>query len=95
MTLLGAMTIRGLGAAMTVESATDGDVFLAYLDQVLCPALRPGEIVIMDNLGAHKAIISAHRWLPSSLQSYFKPVNQILGFPTVLLSRRPMIKVLS
>lgn len=54
LTLLGAMTIRGLAASMTVESATDGDVFLAYLDQVLCPALRPGQIVIMDNLGAHK-----------------------------------------
>lgn len=54
LTLLGAMTTRGLAASMTVESATDGDVFLAYLDQVLCPALRPGQIVIMDNLSAHK-----------------------------------------
>lgn len=41
-------------ATMTVESATDGDVFLAFLDQVLCPKLRAGHVVVMDNLSAHK-----------------------------------------
>jgi len=54
LTLLGAMTTRGLLATMTVESPTDGDVFLAYLEQVLCPQLSPGQVVVMDNLGAHK-----------------------------------------
>ena len=39
---------------MTIESPTDGDVFLAYLEQVLCPRLLPGQIVVMDNLSAHK-----------------------------------------
>ena len=39
---------------MTVNSPTDGEVFLAYLEQVLCPQLRPGHVVVMDNLGAHK-----------------------------------------
>ena len=39
---------------MTIESPTDGDVFLAYLEQVLCPQLQPGQVVIMDNLSAHK-----------------------------------------
>ena len=55
-TLLGAMTSQGMLASMTVESPTDGDVFLAYLEQVLCPQLRPGQVVVvvMDNLGAHK-----------------------------------------
>jgi hypothetical protein len=33
---------------------TDGEVFLAYLEQVLCPKLRPGQVVVMDNLAAHK-----------------------------------------
>ena len=37
---------------MIVEAATDPDVFVAYLDQVLCPKLRPGHVVIMDNLSA-------------------------------------------
>jgi len=52
--LLGAMSREGMVASMTVESPTDGDVFLAYLDHVLCPALRPGQVVVMDNLSAPK-----------------------------------------
>jgi transposase len=54
LTVLGALTVDGWLAAMTVESLTDGDVFLAYLEQVLCPRLQPGQIVVMDNLSAHK-----------------------------------------
>jgi transposase len=54
-TLLGAMTQSGLLATMTIEDATDTDVFLSFLDQVLCPKLQPGHIVVMDNLSAHKA----------------------------------------
>ena len=53
-TLLGAMTGSGLLATMTVESATDSDVFLTFLDQVLGPQLRAGHIVVMDNLRTHK-----------------------------------------
>jgi transposase len=48
------MSSEGMLASMTVESATDGDVFLAYLDRVLCPRLQPGQVVVMDNLAAHK-----------------------------------------
>ena len=54
LTILGAMDHRGMLATMSIEAATDGDVFLAYLDQVLCPKLRSGHVVIMDNLSAHK-----------------------------------------
>jgi transposase len=54
-TLLGAMTSSGLLATMTIEDSTDTDVFLAFLDQVLCPKLKPGQIVVLDNLSAHKA----------------------------------------
>ena len=54
LTLLGALTWKGLLASMTIESPTDGDVFLAYLEQVLCPRLQPGQVVVMDNLSAHK-----------------------------------------
>lgn len=53
-TLIGAMTCDGLLAAMSVELATDGDVFKAYLDQVLCPHLKADHVVVMDNLPAHK-----------------------------------------
>jgi len=54
LTLLGAMTQQGMLASMTVESPTDGDVFLAYLDEVLCPQLQAGQVVVMDNLSVHK-----------------------------------------
>jgi len=54
LTVLGAVSTSGWVAVMTVEAATDGDVFLAYLDEVLCPRLQPGQVVVMDNLGAHK-----------------------------------------
>ena len=46
--------LTGMIAAMTVESPTDGDVFLAYVEQVLCLRLQPGQMVVMDNLPAHK-----------------------------------------
>jgi transposase len=54
LTILGALDHTGILAAMTVEAATDREVFLAYLDEVLCPKLRPGHVVVMDNLSAHK-----------------------------------------
>ena len=54
LTILGAVRRGGWVAAMTIEAATGGDIFLAYLDQVLCPRLRRGDVVVMDNLAAHK-----------------------------------------
>jgi len=52
--ILAAMGSAGLVGTMIVEGATNKEVFWTYLDQVLCPALRPGQIVVMDNLAAHK-----------------------------------------
>jgi len=54
LTILGAICTRGMIAAMTIEAATDREIFLAYLDEVLCPKLRIGDVVIMDNLSSHK-----------------------------------------
>jgi transposase len=54
LTVLAALTTRGLEAPMTIAEATDGDIFLAYREQVLCPRLRPSQVVIMDNLSVHK-----------------------------------------
>lgn len=54
MTILGAMSTRGMIATMTIEEATDREIFLAYLDNVLCSQLRPGDVVVMDNLSSHK-----------------------------------------
>lgn len=40
---------------MTIEGATDTEIFRAYVREVLCPTLRPGDVVIMDNLSPHKS----------------------------------------
>jgi transposase len=55
-TVLGALGLQGLHAVLTVDGATDTDVFRTYIKQVLGPTLTPGDIVVMDNLGAHKAV---------------------------------------
>jgi len=55
-TMLGALGVYGLQAVMTVDGATDTAVFRTYVKQVLGPTLRPGDIVVMDNLQAHKAV---------------------------------------
>lgn len=53
-TMLGAMSLAGVIALATIDAATDGNVFLAYISQMLVPVLRKGDIVVMDNLAAHK-----------------------------------------
>jgi transposase len=54
LTILGAMRLSGIAAAMTIEEATDTEIFLVYLEEVLCPALQAGDVVVMDNLSSHK-----------------------------------------
>ena len=54
-TLLASMTTTGMQAAMTVEGAVDETVFEAFIEKALLPTLRPGQIVIMDNLSSHKS----------------------------------------
>jgi hypothetical protein len=53
-TLLASITRKGLGPCLAVEGATRREVFEAYLEHVLAPTLKPGQIVVMDNLSAHK-----------------------------------------
>ena len=48
--------MSGLTAPMVLDGAMNGAAFLAYVEQVLVPTLRPGDIVIMDNLPAHKPV---------------------------------------
>jgi transposase len=54
LTLIAALTPGGLGAAMTLDGATDALAFAAYVGALLVPTLRPGQVVILDNLSAHK-----------------------------------------
>lgn len=54
LTLLGALSLNGLGALMTLPAFTNRAVFAAFVEQVLVPSLRPGQVVVLDNLPAHK-----------------------------------------
>jgi transposase len=53
-TLLTSLNQEGMGPSMAVEGATTARVFETYVEQLLAPALKPGEVVVMDNLGAHR-----------------------------------------
>jgi len=53
-TILGAIRLDGSTACMTIDGAADTDVFQAYVRCVLVPTLRPGDVVILDNLSPHK-----------------------------------------
>jgi transposase len=55
-TMLAALGNHGLQAMLPVEGATDAAVCRAYVKHVLGPTLSPGDIVVLDNLGAHKAV---------------------------------------
>ena len=86
LTVIGALALDGVVAAMSVAAATSTAVFLAFAEQVLVPALRdrPGAVVVMDNLAAHKAEAVrgaldraglAHRYLPPCSPD-FNPIEQ-------------------
>jgi len=53
-TFVVALRLCGLSAPMMLDGPMNGPAFLAYVEQVLVPTLRPGQIVVMDNLPAHK-----------------------------------------
>jgi transposase len=82
--VIGAMGLRGLVAALTVEGAVDTEVFNAYVGRVLGPRLRRGDVVVLDNLSAHRASrieeAAAERgaqvlWLPPYSPDY-SPIEQ-------------------
>jgi transposase len=53
-TVLSSMTLEGMGPSLAVEGATTCAVFETYVERVLAPTLREGQVVVMDNLSAHK-----------------------------------------
>jgi len=53
-TLLSSTSLEGMGPSLAVEGATTAVVFEAYVERVLAPSLKEGQIVVMDNLGAHR-----------------------------------------
>ncbi len=51
-TLLSSMSLEGMGPSLAVEGATNSQVFETYVERVLAPTLRRGQVVVMDNLSA-------------------------------------------
>jgi transposase len=53
-TMIGALALDGFRGFMTIDAGTSADVFIAFVEQQLAPNLKPGDVVVMDNLSAHK-----------------------------------------
>ena len=84
-TMLASIRLDGTTAAMVIEGATDTAVFGAYVNHVLVPSLRPGDIVVMDNLAPHKvpdvaeaiASVGATAWYLPPYSPDFNPIEKM------------------
>lgn len=81
-TMISSIRLDGSTACMTIAGATDTEVFRTYIGEVLGPELRPGDIVIMDNLGAHQSpatleLITARGAEARFLPAYSPDLNPI------------------
>ena len=76
-TFVGALRLSGMTAPMVLDGAMHGAAFLAYVKKVLVPTLEPGDIVVMDNLAAHRPVREAiHRvGAELSLQPRSQPIE--------------------
>jgi len=54
LTLIASLSLQGMGEAFLLDGSADAAVFEAYIEQILAPSLRPGQIVILDNLSIHQ-----------------------------------------
>jgi len=54
MTLIASLSLQGMGEALILDGAADATAFAIYIEQVLAPSLKPGHIVILDNLSMHQ-----------------------------------------
>ena len=81
-TMISSVRLDGTSACMTIDGATNTEVFHAYVHEILVPSLRPGDIVVMDNLAAHKneatlALITAAGAQTRFLPAYSPDLNPI------------------
>ena len=53
-TMIGAMSTTGIQALMAIPGSADADVFSTFVERMLAPTLKPGDVVVLDNLGVHK-----------------------------------------
>ncbi|SIT58802.1 Mobile element protein [Mesorhizobium prunaredense] len=62
-TFTAGLRLNGIAAPWLLDGAMDGEAFLVYLRRVLAPTLQPGDVIVMDNLPAHK-VAGAARSIP-------------------------------
>jgi transposase len=60
-TLIAALGLEGVRCSTVIDGAVTADVFEAFVEQVLVPDLRPGDVVVMDNLSSHKRVSTRRR----------------------------------
>ena len=96
-TFVGALRLEGMTAPMVLDVAMHGIAFLAYVEQVLVPTLRPGDVVVMDNLPALKplavrraieAVGAKLRFLPPYSPG-FNPIEMAFSKLKALLKKAP------
>lgn len=94
-TFIGALRASGLTAPAVFDGAINGESFMAYVQQVLVPTLRPGDIVILDNLSSHKiegvreaieAVGATVRYLPPYSPD-LNPIEQLFAKLKALLRK--------
>ena len=94
-TFLAALCLNGLTAPLVIDGAITGEIFLAYVRQHLAPTLKPGDIVVMDNLGSHKvagvqeafeAVGARAVYLPPYSPD-FNPIEQVFSKLKALLRK--------
>lgn len=84
-TMISSLRLDGSTAAMVIQSPTDTDVFEAYVEQVLVPSLRSGDVVVMDRLGPHTVPRILHLieqtgavvWLLPPYSPDFNPIEKM------------------
>lgn len=72
-TLMASLTLQGMGPALLLPGATTGLAMEAYVEQVLAPSLRAGQVVVMDNLSAHKGTRIAELIAARGCELWFLP----------------------
>jgi transposase len=71
--MISSVRLDGSTAAMVIDEATSAEVFREYVRQVLAPTLRPGDIVVLDNLSAHKDTQAIRLMESAGAQVWFLP----------------------
>jgi transposase len=94
-TLISSISLEGMGASMSIEGPADGEAFALYIEHFLCPKLKEGQIVVMDNLQVHKMrrvreLIEGRGCSLVFLPSYspdFNPIEEAFSKAKTLLRR--------